>query len=405
MHMSRFADAAFTLPDFQMSHDAGRGAESVSPRARCSKATSGCRRDCTALAICSARSCCSIRPAERSAARSPGGSRSGRPSCCRRRSAASSSAMKSPRALGVRASSPSGRKAADAPPRLLLAPADRVVVVEDVVTTGGSTRETMAVAEAAGARGWRRRDRRSQRAARRRAVPCARDADLPDLPARAARCARRTARDEAGIAGRRGYGSGARHTFASGHRALTLTCMRTLKLTLAYDGTRLRRLAAAGQRGVGSAADRGGAAPIDGGAADGGRRRPDGRRRARARPGGERRDAADRCRRAGARAQRAVACRRSASSTSRRSPPSFMRGSTRPQVLPYRVGTPPCRRSSAGSSGTSPSRGTSRRCATPSRPCRPARLRVVPERGIVNVTTVRNGHRARRGGARPRQRS
>lgn len=30
-------------------------------------------------------------------------------------------------------------------------PGDRVVVIEDVVTTGGSTRETMAVAEAAGA--------------------------------------------------------------------------------------------------------------------------------------------------------------------------------------------------------------------------------------------------------------
>jgi orotate phosphoribosyltransferase len=33
-----------------------------------------------------------------------------------------------------------------------LSPGDRVVVIEDVVTTGGSTRETMAVAEAAGAR-------------------------------------------------------------------------------------------------------------------------------------------------------------------------------------------------------------------------------------------------------------
>jgi orotate phosphoribosyltransferase len=32
-----------------------------------------------------------------------------------------------------------------------LAPTDRVVVVEDVITTGGSTRETIAVAEAAGA--------------------------------------------------------------------------------------------------------------------------------------------------------------------------------------------------------------------------------------------------------------
>ena len=32
-----------------------------------------------------------------------------------------------------------------------LAPSDRVVVVEDVITTGGSTRETIAVAEDAGA--------------------------------------------------------------------------------------------------------------------------------------------------------------------------------------------------------------------------------------------------------------
>ena len=32
-----------------------------------------------------------------------------------------------------------------------LSPGDRVVVVEDVITTGGSTRETIAVAEAAGA--------------------------------------------------------------------------------------------------------------------------------------------------------------------------------------------------------------------------------------------------------------
>jgi orotate phosphoribosyltransferase len=32
-----------------------------------------------------------------------------------------------------------------------LAPSDRVVVVEDVITTGGSTRETIAVAQAAGA--------------------------------------------------------------------------------------------------------------------------------------------------------------------------------------------------------------------------------------------------------------
>jgi orotate phosphoribosyltransferase len=32
-----------------------------------------------------------------------------------------------------------------------LAPSDRVLIVEDVITTGGSTRETIAVAEAAGA--------------------------------------------------------------------------------------------------------------------------------------------------------------------------------------------------------------------------------------------------------------
>jgi orotate phosphoribosyltransferase len=32
-----------------------------------------------------------------------------------------------------------------------LAPTDRVVIVEDVITTGGSTRETIAVAEASGA--------------------------------------------------------------------------------------------------------------------------------------------------------------------------------------------------------------------------------------------------------------
>jgi orotate phosphoribosyltransferase len=33
-----------------------------------------------------------------------------------------------------------------------LSPSDRVLVVEDVITTGGSTRETIAVATAAGAR-------------------------------------------------------------------------------------------------------------------------------------------------------------------------------------------------------------------------------------------------------------
>jgi orotate phosphoribosyltransferase len=40
---------------------------------------------------------------------------------------------------------------------------DRVLVVEDVLTTGGSTRETMQVAAAAGGRGWRGFDCRPQR--------------------------------------------------------------------------------------------------------------------------------------------------------------------------------------------------------------------------------------------------
>lgn len=34
----------------------------------------------------------------------------------------------------------------------MLSPSDRVLIIEDVITTGGSTRETIAVAEAAGAR-------------------------------------------------------------------------------------------------------------------------------------------------------------------------------------------------------------------------------------------------------------
>ena len=57
------------------------------------------------------------------------------------------------RALGVRAIFAERQDGAlDAAPRLHRStPDDRVVVIEDVVTTGGSTRETMAVATAAGA--------------------------------------------------------------------------------------------------------------------------------------------------------------------------------------------------------------------------------------------------------------
>ena len=47
---------------------------------------------------------------------------------------------------------PSGRRnRPDTAPRLLALPADKVLVVEDVVTTAGSTRETMAVAQQHGA--------------------------------------------------------------------------------------------------------------------------------------------------------------------------------------------------------------------------------------------------------------
>jgi orotate phosphoribosyltransferase len=56
------------------------------------------------------------------------------------------------RALGVRAIFAERQDGALTLRRgFTLAPGDRVVVIEDVVTTGGSTRETMAVAEAAGA--------------------------------------------------------------------------------------------------------------------------------------------------------------------------------------------------------------------------------------------------------------
>jgi len=56
------------------------------------------------------------------------------------------------RALGVRAIFAERQdKALTLRRGFSLGPNDRVIVIEDVVTTGGSTRETMAVAEAAGA--------------------------------------------------------------------------------------------------------------------------------------------------------------------------------------------------------------------------------------------------------------
>jgi orotate phosphoribosyltransferase len=57
------------------------------------------------------------------------------------------------RALGVRAIFAERQDGALTLRRgFTLSPDDRVVVIEDVVTTGGSTRETMAVAEAGGAK-------------------------------------------------------------------------------------------------------------------------------------------------------------------------------------------------------------------------------------------------------------
>ena len=77
-------------------------------------------------------------------------------------------------------------------------PSDRVLVVEDVVTTGGSTRETIEVARAAGAdcrrRGVDHRPQRRQPGAR-RAVPLARHGVVSDLSSpRPARCARPASR-------------------------------------------------------------------------------------------------------------------------------------------------------------------------------------------------------------------
>ncbi len=79
-----------------------------------------------------------------------------------------------------------------------LAPEDRVLVVEDVVTTGGSTRETIDVARAAGAQVvGAALDHRPQRrpAGARRAVSPARPGAVADLPARGA--ARRVVRKPA----------------------------------------------------------------------------------------------------------------------------------------------------------------------------------------------------------------
>ena len=107
-----------------------------------------------------------------------------------------------------------------------LAPADRVLVVEDVITTGGSTRETCASAEAAGAHviGAGGDHRSRQRSAR--ALPC--------------RCRRSCARG-AGLPARACplCAKGDARATKPGSRAVRtwVTLMRTLKLTVQYDGT------------------------------------------------------------------------------------------------------------------------------------------------------------------------
>ena len=94
---------------------------------------------------------------------------SARRSCCRRRSAASSSARRSAARSGVRAIFAERQDGRLTLRRgFTLAPGERVLVVEDVVTTGGSTRETIDVARARRrARSWARVDHRPQRRAAR----------------------------------------------------------------------------------------------------------------------------------------------------------------------------------------------------------------------------------------------
>ena len=123
--------------------------------APCSRAISGCRPGCTAPAICSARWSCNTR-----ATPPPSGRRW--PTRCATWGA---TCVLSPalggivigqevaRALDVRALFAERQDGTLTLRRgFTLSPDDRVLVVEDVVTTAGSTRETMAVAEQAGAK-------------------------------------------------------------------------------------------------------------------------------------------------------------------------------------------------------------------------------------------------------------
>jgi hypothetical protein len=120
-----------------------------------------------------------------------------------------------------------------------LAPADRVLVVEDVVTTGGSTRETFDVAR--GGRDRRRRRRHHQsRAAVDLGVPFLALAtiDLPTYEPTGARSARRVC-GQARLTLIKGPGRRlrpARRRVVAG-RPPDARC-DTVRITLAYDGGR-----------------------------------------------------------------------------------------------------------------------------------------------------------------------
>ena len=107
------------------------------------------------------------------------------------------------------------------------------------------------------------------------------------------------------------------------------TAVRTLKLTVEYRRHELRRLAASGRRRLDPGAARRGAGAVRGRPADGPWRRPDRRRRPRARPGRERPDAhRTRRRDAAARAERRPARRRARRRGRGRAARRFTRGST-----------------------------------------------------------------------------
>ena len=121
--------------------------------APCSTAISACHQDCTAPATCNARWCFSIRAMRRRSAppwdvvRSLGAATVLSPAL-----GGIVIGQEVGRALGVRAIFAERQDGALTLRRgFTLEPGEKVLVVEDVVTTGGSTRETMDVARAAGA--------------------------------------------------------------------------------------------------------------------------------------------------------------------------------------------------------------------------------------------------------------